>query len=232
MPVFKHPPVIVIACKAFNSILEAHIPPRIANSITFLEYGLHRFPSKLKQTLQQSIDSIETPSRILLGYGLCGNGLHGIMAGKHTLIVPRAHDCIAILLGSYQNYLREFQSQPGTYYLTKGWLECGSHPLNEYLEYEQKYGSQRASWIMDQQYKNYTRLVLVAHNQADLEKYRPKAIEVARYCQRWGMRYQEILGTDGYIKQLIEVVKDPDKADEDILVIPPGGELTQEMFLR
>jgi hypothetical protein len=44
---------------------------------------------------------------------------------------------------------------------------------------------------------------------------------VARYCERWGMRYEEILGSDGYIRRLIEVAQDLNKADEDFVVVPP-----------
>ena len=183
-------------------------------------------------TLQDAIDNIEQPSLVVLGYGLCGNGLNGIRAGKHTLLVPRADDCIAFLLGSYQAYMREFQSVPGTYYLSKGWLESGSHPLKEYQEYVGKYGPDEAEWIMDQQYQHYERLVLVVHSQADLEKYRPQAEEVARYCERWGMRYEEILGSDAYVRRLVEVAAALNKADGDFVVVPPGGEIRQEQFMR
>jgi len=69
---------------------------------------------------------------VVLGYGLCGNGLHGLKAGRHTLLAPRADDCIALLLGSYQAYRREFDAEPATYWLSKGWLESGSNPLQEY----------------------------------------------------------------------------------------------------
>ena len=37
---------------------------------------------------------------ILLGYGLCGNGLAGVTARHTRLVLPRAHDCIGILMGS------------------------------------------------------------------------------------------------------------------------------------
>jgi hypothetical protein len=198
-----------------------------------MDYGLHRVPSNLTWTLQEAIDSIEEPSLVVLGYGLCGNGLDGIKAGKHTLLVPRADDCIAILLGSYRKYIQEFEETPGTYYLTKGWLESGSNPLQEYQEYVEKYGQESAAWIMDQQYRHYERLVFVAHNQQDLEKYRPQAQEVARYCERWGMRYQEILGSDGYVRRLIEVAAELDKANyDDFVVILPGGETRQSQFIR
>jgi hypothetical protein len=121
---------------------------------------------------------------------------------------------------------------PGTYYLSKGWLESGSHPLKEYEEYVPRYGEKEAMWIMDQQYQHYERLVLVAHSQADLDTYRPQAQKVARFCERWGMRYEEILGSDGYVRRLVDVAAKLDRVNGDFLVIPPGGEINQEQFMR
>jgi hypothetical protein len=89
---------------------------------------------------------------------------------------------------------------------------------------------------------------LVAHDQADLAAYRPQAEEVARFCERWGMRYEELLGSDAYVRRLVELVLRAAKEgaaalDEvggdgslglttDFLVIPPGGEIRQEQFMR
>ena len=225
-------PIVVISCKVFQPLLEKHLPEEMADQVTFMDYGLHRVPDQLTQTVQDAIDAVEEPSLILLGYGLCGNGLKGIKSRRHTLIIPRTDDCIAILLGSYQEYIQEFDATPGTYYLTKGWLESGSDPLKEYREYEEKYGQEDATWIMDQQYQHYERLAFIAHDDEDLDKYRPQAQEVAAYCQRWGMRYEEILGSDTYIRRLVEKSIRPDQADEDFVVVPPNGEVTQTMFMR
>ena len=85
---------------------------------------------------------------------------------------------------------------------------------------------------MDQQYQHYERLVMVAHDPDDLEKYRPQAQEVARYCERWGFRYEEILGSDAYVRRLVEVAAALDKADKDFVVVPPGGEINQNQFIR
>ena len=175
-------PVVIIACQVMESLLGHLLPPGLARDVQYMDYGLHRFPTKMTWTLQDAVDAVEEPSLIVLGYGLCGNGLNGIQAGKHTLLIPRVDDCIAILLGSRRRYLEEFESEPGTYYLSKGWLESGSHPLKEYEEYVEKYGPEDAAWIMDQQYAHYERLVLVTHDEADLETYRPQAHEVAAYC--------------------------------------------------
>jgi hypothetical protein len=225
-------PVVVIACKVFQNFIEAYLPDGLAGEITFLDYGLHAVPRNLKITLQAHIDNLAEPSLVVLGYGLCGNGLDGIKAGLHTLLVPRTDDCIAILLGSYQAYQRQFNDSPATYYLSKGWLESGSNPLQEYQRYVEKYGEKQAKWLMDTQYRHYKRLALVAHQPEDLEKYRPRAKEVADYCAQWGVIYEEILGSDEYLRRLGQVAQALELAGDDFVVVPPGGELKQNQFLR
>jgi len=228
----SHRPIVVIACKVFQDLLEHFLPTDVADQVTFLDYGLHNIPKALRNSVQEQIDGIQEASHILLGYGLCGNGLDGIKAGRHTLFMPRADDCIAILLGSYQAYLREFNENPGTYYLTKGWLESGSDPLKEHHQAVEKYGTENAAWIMDQQYMHYTRLVFVAHTQEDLDSYRPRALEVAEYCQRWGMKYEEVLGSQAYISDLVKAVRTLSESNDQFLVIQPGGSIEQNQFLR
>jgi hypothetical protein len=102
-----------------------------------------------------------------------------------------------------------------------------------------KYGAEKAMWIMDQQYQHYERLALVAHHQADLDKYRPQAQQVARFCARWGMRYEEILGSDDYARHLVMATvalskgqEMPDRLVNDFVVIRPGGEIQQLVFMR
>jgi hypothetical protein len=231
--------VAVISCQVLEGILERLLPEDLQGEAVFLDYGWHRVPAKMTQELQQVIDSIEEPSLVVLGYGLCGNGLDGIRAGKHTLLVPRVDDCIALLLGSRQAYLRQFSAVPGTYYLSEGWLESGSHPLSEYEEYAEKYGPEDAMWILDQQYQQYERLALVAPSRAGLEKHRPAAQEVGCFCERWDMVYEEILGSDDYVQRLVEVAGEVREngaeaaigMGNDFLLIPPGGEIRQHEFI-
>ena len=232
MPSSQNTPIVMIACQVFQGLIERYLPDEMVDQITFLDYGLHSVPKNLTQSLQESLDRIIKPSLVVLGYGLCGNGLDGIKAGKHTLLVSRADDCIALFLGSQQAYKNEFSTNPGTYYLTKGWLESGSNPLQEYHRYVDKYGADKASWIMDQQYKHYKRLVFVSHNRDDLETYRPMAQEVAKYCSQWGMKYEEINGSGEYLKRLVVVATALERADSDFIVVPPGGELSHSHFIR
>jgi hypothetical protein len=96
--------------------------------VEFLPKGLHDLGGKkMAGALQERIDAVEAGAydAILMGYGLCGNGLHGIEA-RHTMVVlPRAHDCIALLMGSRAAYQEYFDEHPGTYYRSTGWLERG-----------------------------------------------------------------------------------------------------------
>jgi hypothetical protein len=231
--------VAIIACQVLQRMLEGLLPEDLCDDAVFLDYGWHRVPAKMTRELQRAIDGIEEPSLVVLGYGLCGNGLDGIRAGKHILLIPRVDDCIALLLGSREAYLQQFSAVPGTYYLSEGWLESGSHPLSEFEEYAEKYGEKDALWILDQQYQNYRRLALVAPNQAGLETYRPVAREVARFCERWDMVYEEILGSDSYVRRLVDTVRGlrengsdaADRLGTDFLLIPPGGEIRQHAFI-
>ena len=225
-------PVVFIACKVFQNLIEHYLPADHASQVLFMDYGLHKVPKKLKVALQEQIDSLPVPSRVALGYGLCGNGLHGLKAGHHTLIVPRTDDCIALFLGSYAAYRKQFDEVSGTYYLSKGWLKSGSNPMDEYAGYVEKYGEAQANWLMDVQYQNYVRLAFVAHHEEDLSTYREKAERVATFCSRWGMRYEEIIGSESYIQQFVSVVFGQQKPGEDFLIINPGEILTQTNFLR
>tara|TARA_B100001964_G_scaffold245723_1_gene335183 strand:+ start:2626 stop:3330 length:705 start_codon:yes stop_codon:yes gene_type:complete len=224
---FQATPVIFLACKVFEGIVDS------SNQVTvcFIDYGLHSVPRLLKKTLQQRIDNIQKPSMVVLGYGLCGNGLNEIQAGKHTLLVPKADDCVALFMGSRQRYLDQFSKTPGTYYLTKGWLEVGSDPLSEYEKLFSKYGQETADWLMEQQYQNYKRLTFVAHSQDDFITNRPRIMKVADYCQRFGMEYDEYLGCKDFLDQISGILTSQQAVPPDFIVVPPGGVLKQEMFL-
>ena len=125
---------------------------------------------------------------------------------------------------------------PGTYYLSEGWLASGSHPLSEYREYAEKYGEEEALSILDQMYHAYERLALVAPSPADMDRNRPAALEVARFCDRWDMAYEEILGSDDYLRRLVETAvalseNGAERVTRDFVVVPPGGEIRQCEFV-
>ncbi len=60
------------------------------------------------------------------------------------MVIPRVDDCIAIFLGSCNAYKEQAKKEPGTYYLTKGWIEVGDTPFEEHKRLIEKYGEARA----------------------------------------------------------------------------------------
>lgn len=225
-------PVRVLACPVLKDLIE----PRLVGSDTsalYMDYGLHVLPKRMAPSLQEELEAIEEPSLVLIGYGLCGNGLDGLEARRHTLVIPRAHDCITILLGSHQAYTRAQQEQPGTYYLTRGWLEVGAHPLAEYRSLVERFGRESADHVLDTLFGNYTQICLLAATAADLSECRAEAREVADFCsRRWGMSYRERIGSDALLRALLDAPQRIDDLGEDFVVVPPGGRVELQMFSR
>jgi hypothetical protein len=222
----------VLACPVLKDLIE----PRIVGSETsvlYMDYGLHVLPKRMAPCLQERLDALEEPSLVLIGYGLCGNGLEGLEAGRHTLVIPRADDCITILLGSHQAYARAQREHPGTYYLTRGWLEVGGDPLAEYRSLVERFGQENADHVIDTLFAHYTRLCLLASTPADLSACQAEAREVADFCaKRWGMSYQERIGSDALLRGLLDAPQRMDALGEDFVVVPPGGRVKPQMFLR
>ena len=83
----------------------------------------------MRERVQAAVDQSggETYDAILLAYGLCNYGVRGLHA-EVPLVLPRAHDCITLLLGSRQRYAEYFAVNPGTFYQSPGWIERDSDP--------------------------------------------------------------------------------------------------------
>lgn len=203
----------LIACAGVIEEMLPFIPPRMSYEV--LDFGLHTNPKSLKKALQNAINSsapdIET---ILLGYGLCSLAVVGLRSGNRTLIIPRVDDCIAIFLGSTAEYQKQHHIVPGTYYLTKGWIEFGDTPFSEYDILVKRYGEQIAQRIINQILKNYTRLAFINTGNNKLEYYREHARSMA---ERFNLRYEEIQGSDVIIKKMLY-----GPWNDEFVIIPPG----------
>jgi hypothetical protein len=81
-------------------------------------------------------------------------------------------------------------------------------------------------------FANYKRLALIVQNVHELEAYRPAAQEAAKYCERWGLTYEELMGTDAMVRRLIDIATSLDQVDENFLVVPTAGTLTQDQFFH
>ncbi len=214
---------LVMACATVIEEMLPLLPPGMQHQV--FDFGLHVNPAKLRRTLQDAIDAVSGQyDTIILGYGLCSQAVIGIRATHCTLVVPRVDDCIAIFLGSRAAYRAQSQAEPGTYYLTKGWIEVGDSPFAEYDRMLERYGRERAERIIHLMLANYKRLALINTGQYEMERYCAYA---RRTAERFGLRYEEIEGSNDLVKKMIY-----GPWDDDFVVISPGGVIEYEHFFR
>ena len=224
-------PTVIISCRVMQELLTQLLPKDTPT--VYLEITLHNTPKKLAAALQNEVDAVAQPSNIIVGYGLCGNGLVGVKSRAHTLIIPRTHDCVAIFLGSHQRYVQRFFANPNTYYLTRGWLEARDDPLHDYLDYVRDYDEETADYLVEMKYRHYRRLCMVGFSEQELAECREMAREVASFCKnRWNIEYEETIGTTAMLEALLKMPASLNSGDSEFVVIPPGGEISMEMFLR
>ncbi|HNT24871.1 MAG TPA: DUF1638 domain-containing protein [Anaerolineales bacterium] len=217
-----HTHTLVIACATVMEEMQPLMPPGMRHQV--FDFGLHVNPGQLRTALQAAIDAAAGQyDTIILGYGLCAQAMLGLRANGCRLVAPRVDDCIALFLGSQAAYRRQCQSEPGTYYLTKGWIEVGDTPFAEYDRMLARYGEQRARRIFRQMMGHYTRLALINTGPQGLGKYRQYAQQTA---EKFGLRFEEIEGSDTLIQKMLT-----GPWDEDFVVLQAGETYLLEQFL-
>jgi len=207
----------VIACATVIEEMLPLMPDTLDYEV--LDFGLHLVPENLKGALQAAIDqSCQDYDTLILGYGLCSMAVVGLQARDCTLVVPKVDDCIAIFLGSGQAYNEQAKKEPGTYYLTKGWIEVSDTLLDEYQRVVEKYGEEKADFIMGEMLKHYKRLVYIDTGTDNQEKYRSYAKNVA---DQFKLRFEEIRGSHALVEKMLRGTW-----DDEFVVAPPGHKIT------
>lgn len=229
----------LLCCKALQREVASLIYacPHIID-VTMVRQRLHDTPKLLTQALQEEIDSIDAggdlhtdalESRpieaILLGYGLCSNGISGLSSKRYRLVAPRAHDCITLLMGSRQQYDEDFRINSGTYYYTRGWYDLGALFLDDDLlrrkrgEYMDRYDDEdTVDYLMDiemDMLRNYKRMAHISWPNIPDEESVRSAKETAA---RKGWRFDQFPGGDRLLRKLLW----GDWDDSEFLVVPPG----------
>lgn len=224
----------LIACEVFTREL-CHAIAHSRNEVDseFLPKGLHSIGcAKMRSRIQERIDAVPEGryAAICLGFGLCNNGLADLRARHTPLVLPRAHDCITLFLGSRERYRREFESEPGSYFLTSGWIERGDtddqlvpesveHRTGMDMSYQElvdKYGEENASFLAEQlhQTKNYGRYCYIEMGVEPDDRYQR---ETERRAAERGWRCDHRTGDMRLISALLD-----GPWDDDFIVIRPG----------
>jgi hypothetical protein len=206
--------------------------------VQLLRRGLHDNPPDLRTQLQQHIDHAagEGYDAVVLAYGLCGQATAGLIARDTPLVVPRAHDCITLYLGSRERYQKEFEENKGTYWYTLDYVERRDDTPHStlalgsgldtnldavYEEYVEKYGQDNADYLMEVMgawQQHYQRAAYIDMGVGDGKEIEEKARADAN---RRGWVFERVAGDLVLIRRLLE-----GDWDADFLVLQPGQELT------
>jgi hypothetical protein len=199
----------------------------------FFQRGLHNTPGELHKSLKEQIKKIKSPpyDAILLAYGLCGKATVDIHSIDLPIIIPKAHDCITLFLGSRQRYKDEFERQPGTYWYVQDYLERqiyseGLLPIGSdstgYSDQDrayliQKFGKENAEYLMDTLggwQKHYQRAAVIDTGLGDLSKIENYAKEKAK---EFNWSFEKLSGNLDLIRNLIF-----GEWDDDFLIVEKG----------
>lgn len=226
--------LLCIACESLSRPVYyyASSSPHIID-IEMVEIGLHNTPDKLRIALQEKIDSADPQKyqAVVLGYALCGRATHQLKAVRIPLVIPIAHDCITIFLGSRERYNQEFSETPGTYWYEQDYVERGNlsdaglalgAPIDGkketiYQEYVEKYGKDNAEYLMEVMgawQHHYQRAAWIETGMAKTEDARQKAESQAAQ-RKW--RFEHLTGDLELIRKLLY-----GEWDDDFLKVEPG----------
>ncbi|MBN1440162.1 MAG: DUF1638 domain-containing protein [Anaerolineales bacterium] len=224
----------LIACEINQREVCAAIAraPNIIQPV-FLPKGLHDVGrERMSALLQQAVDSSpgEGCQAILLWYGLCNNGVCGVRAPL-PLILPRAHDCITLMLGSRERYADYFHDNPGTFFKSPGWIERDSNPNDNpasvtarlnlgggFGQLSARFGEENAEYlapVISDWFKHYRKLAFINTGVGDVEAYRRISQTLA--AER-GWTYEEVQGDSGLLDRMLAGNWD----DSEFLTVPPG----------
>jgi hypothetical protein len=230
----SRPRLLLVACRVFERELE--VLARSAKTemqIHYIEIALHEQPgAQLRAALQEEVNTVPEDDfdAVGLGYGLCNRGLVGLKAHGLPVVIPRAHDCLGILLGSTQRYLAELEKQPGTYFQSCGWIEhlpadrtlrtmaAGAGLSASKEELIARYGEEAAQFLMEEYAKftqHYKRLAFISTPVAKVEEREHKAAEIAK---QQGWTYERLPGDLGWLRRLV----DGEWEEREFLVLKPG----------
>lgn len=210
----------VIACKTVEEELRAAMGRTGTDyPITFLEQGLHNTPKKLTARLNETLAGIEA-DRVLLAMGFCGNAMAGVCAERSELVLPRADDCITLLLGSAARRT-EVSSALAAYFLTEGWMRGERNLWAEYLHTVERYGEETARQIARMLYGHYRTLALLDCGTGSVEALTAQTKEAAETLH---LRQQILPGTLRYLEALLTGPWDKAR----FLVKPAGSAIRPE----
>jgi hypothetical protein len=197
----------LLACEILHHEIDSlmtDVPHQI--DVEYLPMQLHTAGRKrMKARLAEYLAAIDEScyDALLLGYALCSGGISGLSAGTIPMIVPRAHDCITLFLGSRHRYQDYFFENGGTYFMTTGWFEHHDNALNYEVEMMPFY--------------NKLAFIEMGIEPDDIPEQQVRLIAEERH---W--TFEKISGDLSLLRRFLS-----GDWNEDFLIVPPGKQIRE-----
>jgi hypothetical protein len=234
------PRIALLACSVFESeiALYARGAAHIVETRWF-EMGLHDRPNRLRAMLQENLGALEARpdiEAVVLVYGLCGRGTAGLRPRRLKLVIPRAHDCITVFLGSKEAYAEHQRACPTCFYYTPGWNRDRRVPGPDRLEFLRrslgaKFGPEEVEFLIETERSQWALHDTVTYVDLGTDD-GPAAAAYAQKCADWlGWKFEPRRGDPGLLRDLLWCNWD----DQRYQIVEPGqqlGHVADERILR
>jgi len=221
-----------ICCDVFSrEVYEALLKSSKNVFLVFTMKMSHEYPEYLRETIQKEIDNTDPKmfSHILLGYGLCGNAIAGLKTREIPVVMPRAHDCCTIFLGSRQAYKENFGHRPSCRWTSGGYMQDGDYYIRNsnvhqflgidmsFEELVEKYGEDNARFLIETLApKDDSDKQVVYIETPPYERLGTKKL-IEEEARKEGRTFEHIQGDT----RLIEMLVNGCWNEDDFLIVPP-----------
>ena len=225
----------LISCEVFTR--PAYLAAANSKNIIDMEFTKlrsHLKPEDLRTEIQNIIDrSTEQYDALLLGFGLCGNSTAGLVARSVPMVIPRAHDCCTVFLGSRAAFQEHFGQTPSAQWITScyyerygDWYSDNAFSLlspeqsGDYAELVEKYGEENAQYIWETLNVSTGLDFLTYINVPDIMDNGIRE-QFLKHAEEAGKTPRFIEGST----RLIDMLLAGKWNDEEFLLVPPGAEI-------
>lgn len=197
----------VVACETLYADVESILPDA---EVRYVPQKFHEFPisapldDAIADRVQDCVDALDTPDRdrIVVLYARTSDGLAGVSATHAPLVVWEVDDCISVFTRRRASTTTGEAKERGTYYLTRGWIDCGVDCYKLYRAYlgeesdllaafERRDDDRRVTWNDGERYRR-----AVERGQSTAER------TVGRFFYRVVGHYERVVLVDtGHLRE-------------------------------
>jgi hypothetical protein len=213
----------IIACSIMKRELDRILQtmPEIA-SVVYLEVGLHCFPQKMKEAIQEQIISIKDKVDVIfLGYGFCQSLKEIESEFDIPIVMPQMDNCIQILM-TPQKYASEIRKEVGTWFMTPGWAEGGAEMVIKELHADRviRYGKDPLE-VVKRLFVHYRRVLDVDTGVGGNGAFIKKATE---FCEIFNLKLDKTEGTTAILEQHLQTARETAEKKARAVEDPKGAE--------